>query len=305
MSDEMRAELAAIDPHSDCDRRAELSGLFHTAGSFHLRGHGQVAVHLDVASSAVARRAFSLLRALGVQAEIRTYRRHAFDKGTRYQLHVEGGWPAIALLREAGVLSSANAPLERPPKRVVARACCRRAYLRGVLLGAGSLTSPRALHLEIRTPERGGAEFVAEVAAREEIPLRVIERTGHAAVYAKSAETIADLLAAAGAGDTALTLNEHVVVAGARAHANRLANADHANIVRASRAAHAQLQAVRALERRGLIARLSRELQEIAELRVKHPALPLRELAAKCRPPTTKAAAHRRLVKLVRLADDR
>ena len=62
LSEELRDELAAIDPRSECDRLAELSGLFHTAGSVHLRGRGAVSLHLDLSSSAVARRAFALLR---------------------------------------------------------------------------------------------------------------------------------------------------------------------------------------------------------------------------------------------------
>jgi len=37
------------------------------------------------------------------------------------------------------------------------------------------------------------------------------------------------------------------------ARANRLANADHANLVRSSRAAHAQIQAVRRLEKSGAL----------------------------------------------------
>ena len=80
LSDDLRHELAAITPRSDCDRLAELSGLFHSAGSVHLRGRGEVSVQLDVADPAVARRAFRLLRAFRVGAEIRTYRRHAFER---------------------------------------------------------------------------------------------------------------------------------------------------------------------------------------------------------------------------------
>ena len=54
LSDALRDELAAIAPASECDRLAELSGLFHVAGRAHLRGRGSVDVHLDVASSTVA-----------------------------------------------------------------------------------------------------------------------------------------------------------------------------------------------------------------------------------------------------------
>jgi hypothetical protein len=303
LSEDLRAELAAIAPRSDCDRLAELSGLFHAAGSVHLRGRGEVSVHLDVAESAVARRAFSLLRAFGVASEIRTYRRRAFDRQTRYQLHVAGDERALQVLHEAGVLGPGLAPLAHPPRRVVARSCCRRAYLRGALLGAGSLSGPRALHLEIRSAEADGAVFVAAQAAREGARLIVLDRGHHAVAYAKGADAVADVLVAAGASGSMLRLEESAVMAATRGHANRLANADHANLVRASRAAHAQLQAVARLRRRSELAGLPAPLQEIAELRTRHPTLSLRELAAKCRPPTTKAAAHRRLQKLQQLAD--
>jgi len=303
LSEDVRHELAAVEPQKHCDRLAEVSGLFHTAGSLHLLGHGEFSVHLDLAESAVARRAVGLVRSFGIEAEIRTYTRHAFDRGTRYQLHVPGSPRALEVLHEAGVLSAAHAPLEAPPKRVVGRSCCRRAYLRGAFLGGGSVSGPRSSHLEIRTAGRAGAELLVWVAGQEDVQLRVHDRGRHAIAYAKGAEQIADILALAGAGDAALAIDEHAVVAEARARANRIANADHANLVRASRAAHAQLQAIHRLEAEGRLARLSPSLQEIAELRLRHPSLSLRELAAKCRPPATKAAAHRRLNKLVNLAE--
>jgi cell division protein WhiA len=298
LSEDLRNELAQIAPEADCDRLAELSGLFHAAGSVHLRGRGQVALHLDLASSAVARRAFALLRAFGVDSEIRTYQQHAFGRATRYQLHVEGSAHAYETLHRAGVLDAAHRPIERPPRRVVARRCCRRAYLRGALLAAGSLSGPRDPHLEIRTSELEGARFLADLAAREGADLRVLDRGRHAVAYAKGAESIADALVAAGATDTVLVLEESSVLAAIRADANRLANADHANLVRTSRAAHAQLEAVRRLD----IESLPDELREVATLRLRHPTASTAELARRCHPPTTKASAYRRLRKLQELA---
>jgi cell division protein WhiA len=298
LSDDVRNELAGIAPRQQCDRLAELSGLFHAAGTVHLRGRGEVAVHLDLASSAVARRAFTLLRGFGVESEIRTYRRRSFERETRYQLHVAGGPHAVQVLHEAGVLTAGLAPLERPPKRVVARSCCRSAYLRGALLGAGSLSGPRSPHLEVRAASVEGAEFLAELAAAEGVRLAVTDRGRHAVAYAKGAEPIAGLLAAAGASDAVLVFEERAVLGATRAAANRLANADHANLVRTSRAAHAQLRALRRLD----LDKLPPKLREIADLRLRHPTLSLRELALRCDPPATKSAAHRRLQHLVRLA---
>jgi DNA-binding protein WhiA len=301
-SEEIREELARIAPERACDRRAELSALFHSAGSLHLRGGGGWALHLDVASGAVARRAFALLRDVGIRSEIRTYRQRAFDRATRYQLHVEGEDEALPALVAAGVLDARHAPLERPPKRVVAQACCRRAYLRGAFLGGGSLTSRRSSHLELRTTSLDGASFLVEVAEAEGVRLGAAERRSHAVAYAKSWDAIETMLALMGASETVLALEERAVLAATRAQANRLANADHANLVRTSRAARAQLDAVQHLRAEGRLERLPGELREAAELRLRHPTHSLTELAARTDPPASKAAMHRRLRRLQELA---
>jgi DNA-binding protein WhiA len=210
---------------------------------------------------------------------------------------VAGSESAYRTLHEAGVLDAAHRPLERPPRRVLGRRCCRRAYLRGALLGAGSLSGPRDPHLEIRTTEPEGARFVAAVAAREGSELRVLERRRHAVAYAKGVDRIVDVLAAAGAGDTVLALEEAAVVAEIRNDANRLANADHANLVRTSRAARAQIDAVRRLD----LDALPDDLRELAELRLRLPTASTAELARRAR--LTKASAYRRLRRLVELAE--
>jgi DNA-binding protein WhiA len=303
LSEDVRHELAAIAPARECCRFAELSALFQTAGSFHLRRGGEVGVHLDLSSSAVARRAFTLLRGFRVDSELRTYRRRAFDRSTRYQLHVAGDGVAVEVLRRAGVLGPHRVPLERPPRRIVGRSCCRGSYLRGALLGGSSISGPPSPHLEVRTTGLEGASFVAAVAAAVDVPLSVLDRGRHAIAYSKGLEPIAGLLAVAGASDTALVFEERAVLAATRARANRLANADHANLVRTSVAAGRQLAAIRALEREGRLPKLPVRLREAAKLRVRHPSLGLAELARKARPPVSKSAMARRLERLVRLAD--
>jgi DNA-binding protein WhiA len=198
------------------------------------------------------------------------------------------------------VLGPRLAPLERPPLRVVARSCCRRAYLRGALLAAGSLSAGHTLHLEIRAGGREGAEFLAAAAAREGVTLGIVERARHVAVYAKGADAVESLLVLAGGTDLVLALEERAVMGATRAHANRLANADHANLVRTSRAANAQLDAIHRLQSRK--EPLSPELEATAGLRLRYPTLPLRELAARSGVP--KPTLARRLAQLVLLASE-
>jgi DNA-binding protein WhiA len=298
-SEDVREELATIAPQRECDRRAELSALFHSAGSLHLRGAGDWALHLDLGSGAAARRAFALLRESGLRSEIRTYRRRSFDTATRYQLHVAGDADALRVLTAAGVVDRRHAPLERPPRRVVARSCCRAAYLRGAFLGAGSLSLGRSPHVELRTASEESAAFLARLTHAEGVELATAERASHWVAYAKSWETLESLLAVMGAAETVLALEERAVVADTRGRANRLANADHANLVRTSRSARRQLEALARLD----IDALPGSLQEAAMLRLRYPTASLRELAARTDPPATKAALHRRLRRLEALAE--
>lgn len=301
-SEDIREELARIAPVRACDRLAELCALFHSAGSLHLRGRGEWALHLDLASGAAARRAFSLLRDVEIRSEIRTYRRRAFDRATRYQLHVEGSDDALRVLADAGVLDLRGRPLERPPRRVVARACCRSAYLRGAFLGGGSLSVQRSPHLELRTAGIESAALLGDLAAAAGTRLALLERPTYAVAYAKSWDAIESVLALAGAAEAVLRLEERAVVAATSGHANRRANADHANLVRTSGAAQLQLEAVRKLRATGRLERLETALREVAELRQHHPTESLRELAARTDPPVTRAAVHRRLHRLEELA---
>ena len=304
LASDARAELAALVPERRCDRLAEISALFHTAGVVHLLGRGALSFHLDLSESAVARRAYSILKELRVASEIRTYHRTAFDRAARTQLLVEGSTHAIDVLTQAGVLGDAGLPLDRPPGKVVARPCCRSAYLRGAFLGGGSLSGPASPHLEIRTPLHAGAAFVRSVASAAGTRLRVADRGSHSIAYAKSWEAIESYLAAAGASDTVLALEERALVAELRAEANRLANADHANLVRQSSSARTQLDAVRRLEQQGVLDALAPALQAAAELRRRHPSLSSRELASRADPPVTKAAMAARLGRLVALAEE-
>jgi len=303
LSEEARAELVRSTRRQSCCRLAELSGLARGAGTFHLRAGGEIGVHLDLADPAVARRAFSLLKSFGAAAELRMYQRQAFGRENRVQLHVGDSPRAVQTLEEAGIIDTHLAPMPFPPARITRTPCCRASYLRGVFLSAGSASAPGSTHLELRVTSEAAAEHLAQLAAAENVPLATLDRTRYAIAYTKSAEILADFLALVGASETALILGESAVVATARSDANRRANADHANLVRTSVAAHEQLAAIHRLEVTGQLADLSEDLAQAARLRSDHPFSSLSELATIADPPATRVALHRRLRKLRELAE--
>jgi hypothetical protein len=302
-SEEVRAELVAVLPAGACCRRALAGAIVRTAGSYHLHGHGDVHVEVELGAGPAARRTVELLRGLGAHVEIRSWSERRFHGQHRFGLVIGPDADSIAVLREIGVLDRGRRPVPEPPARLTARACCRAAYLRGAFVASGSVAAPRrGAHLEMRTHALPAAQHLATLAAREGVRLRVRDRGGHAAVYAKRIETIEDLLALIGAGDAAVRLAEGEVVASARADANRRANADTANLRRQVVAARLQLEAIERLRGGAGLDALAGSLAEAAALRLAHPELSLAELAASASPPLPKATLSARLRRLVELA---
>ena len=296
-SEDVRHELVERQPSRACCRLAFLSGLIRHAGSLQVRAGGELAVVAELADPAAARMAFTLLRERGADCEILSFREHRFEKRNRVLLRIAGG-TSLQLLHEAGVLSAALTPLERPPRRLVNRTCCRGAYLRGAFVAAGSVSPPRhPAHLEIRTAEVDAADALAGVAHSEQVPVRVARRRGHAIAYLKSRESIRDLLALMGAHDAVLSLEEAEVISATREAANRLTNCDRANLGRASDAAHRQREAIAVLE----LDDLDPELRRVAELRIAYPDSSMAELGQRAQPPMTKSAVARRMKTLISL----
>jgi DNA-binding protein WhiA len=304
-SEQVRDELSSAPPERDCCRRALLCGLLRTAGSYHLRGRGEIHVEVDLPAGPSARRVVELVRGMGGSCEIRTHRERRFGTGQRVDITLGADAATLGLLVASGVLTRSYAPKGRPPARVTGRGCCRAAYLRGAFVAAGTVASPRRpVHLEIRTHDAEAAVDVADLAATAGITLRVRERPTHSLAYTKRLETVEDLLALIGAHDAALRLAEGEVVSRAKEDANRQANAETANLRRQIIAARRQLAAIGTLRVAGALDRLPPDLLRAAELRAEHPELPLGELAAVPSPPLSKPTLAGRLRRLEQLADE-
>jgi cell division protein WhiA len=296
----VRRELTERPPRRACCCRALLCGIFRHAGTLELSSR-EVAVRAELADAAAARLAFSVVRDLGGDGGLASFREPRFARGTRVVFRLDGD-RSLQLLHEAGLLSTALVPLDEPPRRVLQRRCCRAAYLRGAFVAAGSVSAPRAPgHLEIRVAEPEGAQLVRRVARTDDIDLRVAARRGHAIAYTKSKPTIRELLAHMGAHDAVLSLDEAEIISRTRERANRATNCDEANLARQGAAARAQAEAITALDLDGLDA----GLRQVARLRLRHPDLSLAELGSRARPPLPKSTVAGRMRVLTRAAGGR
>ncbi len=180
---------------------------------------------------------------------------------------------------------------------------CRMAFLRGAFLAGGSVTDPlKGYHLELATSHyHVGRETPALLQEVGFVP-KTTTRKGNYVTYFKQSNHIEDVLTAIGAPLSAMTLMNAKLERDLRGSVNRRVNCDAANLDKVVTAAQSQIEAIRLLEERGVLATLPAHLRDTAQLRVSHPELTLSQLAELCQPPVSKSALNHRLRRLAELA---
>jgi DNA-binding protein WhiA len=303
-----REELARAEEKQACCRMAAVAGLMHTAGTFLIRGgvtdSERFEIRLATTVQGAAKMAYSLFKAHGAEGVLLTRREPRFNHRLVYEVHLKGSPPALQALNEMGVLSDSFQLEPGIARWLVKKSCCRSAFVRGCLIGAGSANSPqREPHLEIITSHQSFAgDLVWLLRDLDFHPGQRLHR-GSYVVYLKGRDEVAGLLALAGAHAAALQVEEQSVLKEVRSRANRLANCDSANLRRTSVAALRQLEAIAALDRVGWLATLPPALREMADLRVRYPYMNLSELAETGEEGLTRSAVNHRLRRLIQAAE--
>ena len=187
----------------------------------------------------------------------------------------------------------------------VEESCCRAAFLRGAFLAGGSVTDPRkGYHLELATSHHSvSREVLALMRELGQAP-KAAPRKGNAGLNFTQSDRIEDFLTCQGAPVAAMEVMNAKLERDIRGKVNRRVNCDAANLDKAVEAAMSQVEAIRRLEREGVLTALPDKLREVAALRLAHPEDTLSQLAERCDPPITKSALNHRLRKLVELGKE-
>lgn len=292
-SKEAKAQLAHDLPTRPEERRALLAGLALSAGSLHLRaGERVLAVRSDL--PAVARAAVTLLKEEGLAT--RVLRR----RGATGRLRVEGAGPAVeGLLAEWGFLAGPGGL-----RALLRTRAAKRAFLRGLFLGAGSVADPHAsAHLEIVLPHEGAVHWARFALRAFGLRPHVTRRRDAHCLYLKGAGDIAEFLRVVGASASLLAFEGIRAEREVRNRVNRLVNAETANMEKAAQAAAGQIEAIRAIVAERGWEGIPRKLRELARLRLEYPEASLRELGALCEPALAKSSVSYRMRQLVRLKE--
>ncbi len=304
----VREELVRLPLGKACCMLSELSALTQTSGHLSFRGGGRLSVSYRLEHTGAARRLFMLLKT-----------RLSISPTLHFVQTSQLGGRRVCVLtlteEDSGTLLSALHMLERDengrarfrrtmPRHPMTRQCCRRAFLRGAFLGAGSMSDPeKGYHLEWKAEDEQLPAVLEKLLSRSEMPCHSYERNGQRIIYLKSAEQISAMLAMMGASGSVLKMENIRVRKQIRSMAVRAANCDEHNSEKMLDAAARQAEAIRQISIRQGLFTLPPALREVARLRLENQELSLKELGEMLEPPVSKSAVNHRLRRLMEIAE--
>ncbi len=287
---------------------AEFAAIFSLCGRVKQKKRGDVYIRIDTENLTVAQKSYILLKkTFQVQAEsiVRSHN----SKGTNisYSLIVQKESDVILVLKAVKMVDERGnlwGDSQRVCQRLVQNTCCKRAYLRGIFLAAGSVTNPeKAYHLEIAVLSIHYARQLQELIAGFAIDAKMVKRKKYQVLYVKEGSQIVDFLNVIGAHLALMELENVRILKEVRNSVNRQVNCETANIHKTVTAAAKQMEDIMYLQNNMGFSQLTDSLREMAELRLEYPDSSLQELGEMLSVPISKSGVNHRLRKISKLAE--
>ena len=277
-------------PARPCCQLSELLGIyFGSRGRLIKRQSEGPAAYFSLLRNPVARKVVRLGRAVGhMDAKYQVLKTRK-----RVSLFVELSLPPglVPAFTQAAI------------RAVPEAACDRKAMLRGLFLGCGSVNAPSSrYHLEFVAPNDSWAKAIGDVASAAGARVGMMERSGQHVVYIKEGDGIVRILSLMGASRAVMEFENVRVVREVSGKVNRLLNFETANIGKTIGSGLRQAAAIERLESKGKLDLVPPALREMARWRSANPELNLGELADRMK--LSKSAVNHRLRRLQEMADN-
>jgi len=287
-SAEVKNEMAGLLPARPCCQLSELLGIYFGSRGRLLGNERGRSAYFSLLRNAVARKVVRLARAVGrMEAKyqaVKTRKRMSFF---------------IELTLPPDLVAAFSKP---PVQAIPDEAGDRKAMLRGLFLGCGSVNAPNTrYHLEFVAPTASWATAIARLIESAGVKAGSTERGGQSVVYVKDGDGIVRLLSWMGASRAVMEFENVRVVREVSGEVNRRLNFETANIGKTIGSGLRQAAAIERLGVEGKLDHLPPALREMARWRSQNPDLNLGELAGKMK--LSKSAVNHRLRRIQQIAD--
>ena len=182
--------------------------------------------------------------------------------------------------------------------------CCKRAFIRGAFLSAGTISDPnKSYHFEIATQSEAQATHLQETINAFDITAGIVVRKNHYVVYVKDGGGIVDILNVMEAHKSLMNLENVRIIKEVRGSINRKVNCETANIEKTITASVKQIEDIEYIRDTVGLSELPDTLEEMARVRLMHPDTSLSELGTFLSEPIGKSGVNHRLRRISRTAE--
>lgn len=302
-------EISKIAVTNKCCQLALLSALIKMNGTLQIQGIDRIGIILSTENASTARMMFSLLKScFKINTKVVVRKNRHLKKNNNYALYIDSAMGSHEILKMTGILKESNSGMRlnhKIPHYLIKKTCCRKAYLRGIFLGGGSISDPeKTYHLELVTNNESFAEDIKELMNSYQLGAKVVMRKGSFVVYIKEGENIVNYLNIIGAHCALLKLENIRIYKEMRNNVNRIVNCETANLDKTLNAALRQINNIKYIKNTIGLDKLPEGLAEIAELRLEFRDATLKELGEMISPPIGKSGVNHRLRKLDKIAEN-
>ena len=302
-SGEVKEELSRHQASREHCQIAEITAIIGMCGKVAIDSRERYSIKVRTENVSVARKYFTLLRkTFNINTE--TLVSSNKNKGhITYTVIVKHHEDAVRVLRKIQLIDEQGEFIE--DSSLIRRTCCKRAFLRGAFLAAGSISNPeKSYHIEIVCANRKKASQIRLLINGFGLDSKVILRKNSYVVYIKEGSQIIDLLNIMEAPVSLMKMENVRILKEMRNTVNRKVNCETANIHKTVSAATKQAEDIAFIEKTMGLSELPDTLQEVAQLRLKHPEASLKELAQLSTSEIGKSGINHRLRKLSEIAEE-
>ncbi|MGO1581494.1 MAG: DNA-binding protein WhiA [Peptoniphilaceae bacterium] len=303
-SSSVKNELAKIRVNEVCDVLSELSGLVPMCGSLKFTASG-IKVYFNTENASVARRIFTFLKKFySNEVEVQVSKSRQLNLHNMYSVNLKDSSASKVLLYDLDFIRGENVftPNYRPSS-LLRLDCCKKAYIRGAFLGAGSVSNPeKHYHLEFVCNTLEHSRFLSELINYFGFNSKVISRKEYYIVYIKEAEQISDIISLMGASNSTLDFESVRVFKSINNQVNRLVNLENANLNKIVNTHVRQVMDIKLIQEKIGLDSLPENLREVAMLRLEDDSISLKELGSRLKPPIGKSGVNHRLNKIKDIA---
>jgi hypothetical protein len=306
-SSKVKDELARIFPRSRHCQIAEITAFINMLGYIKISEDNRFKLSISTEHSATARKYFTLLKKtynIGINFIISQSmllgNKHSYKVCLEDDIEVKKILESIKLLDVYGNIAEDYSVCN---SMVLSKSCCKRAYLRGAFLSAGSLSNPeKGYHFEISTKSLSKAEDIKNIINSFGLESKIILRKKNYVVYLKDSEDIISILGIMQAPKLLMEMENIRILKEMRNNVNRQVNCETANINRTIIAAVKQVEDIEYISKKVGLDNLPENLRDIAKIRLEYKDISLKDLGNRLSPPVGKSGVNHRLRKLSEFA---